>query len=449
MKTTGKYPIQGLLGQGGMSRVYLVLHPGDDKLAALKHFAPHPTLVNLISRERAASLFISEAKRLATLRHPHIVDIIDSDIGPPDLFYTMEYHPSNLGIVMGEYWRTEAPSRQLPVDIALRYGMQICEGIAALHNAGIVHRDLKPFNILLTDADTVKICDFGLSRIRGERFPAPPTLKVGSPYYAAPEQVNDPDAADERSDIYAAGVILFRMVTGRLPETADRGAHRINPLLTPGWTAFLARATHPDRNRRFHSIDALQAALAERQADWEADRERVCRLDPAAIAAPRLPTPDLHLRTRSRKILNLAEARPCFGLNRLWEPAHYSGADFQRRRSDIVHDAVNKRSWQQSGSITPLDFQSARRYVDRLNRIRFGGLTGWRLPTINELLTLITGPPGIDRICTPSVFDPLQNNLWSSDRRAFTSAYYVSTDMGFVAWQDRRAHCHVRAVCSR
>src|SRR5690606_24166305 len=106
--------------------------------------------------------------------------------------------------------------------------------------------DIKPFNLLLTPQDSIKICDFGLSRLRGESFRGPSNLNVGSPYYAAPEQEKDPDTAGPMADLYPLGIMLYRMLTGRLPEHPPHDPRycppsRINPDLDAVWDTFIAR----------------------------------------------------------------------------------------------------------------------------------------------------------------------------------------------------------------
>ena len=155
---------------------------------------------------------------MAGLNHPNIVSIHDYDQDRGKRFYVMDFYANNLGTMMGESYTVESPSRPIPVDRAIGYTRQYLEGIRCLHDAGIVHRDIKPFNLLVTPRDTVKICDFGLSKLRGETDAGPGNLKVGSPYYAAPEQERDPNSVDERADLYPVGVMLYRMLTGRLPS---------------------------------------------------------------------------------------------------------------------------------------------------------------------------------------------------------------------------------------
>jgi serine/threonine protein kinase len=192
MKKIGKYEVCGLLGKGGMGTVYKVRMPVVGKVVALKLFRPHPNLVTLLGEEETRRYFVKEAITMAGLRHPNIVAIWDFH-GSKDLtFFVMEYFCNNLGLIIGETYRVEEPSRIVSVDKAIDYTRQILVGLSRLHQAGIIHRDIKPYNILVTDQNTVKITDFGLSKLRGEDFGKPSNLMVGSPYYAAPEQEEDP-----------------------------------------------------------------------------------------------------------------------------------------------------------------------------------------------------------------------------------------------------------------
>ena len=101
-----------------------------------------------------------------------------------------------------------------------------------MHHAGIIHRDIKPYNLLVTDHDTIKICDFGFSKVRGENFSGPPTLKFGSAWYAPPEQEDNPDSVDFSADLYAVGITLYRMLTGfyRILSCARHTAYLVDCL---------------------------------------------------------------------------------------------------------------------------------------------------------------------------------------------------------------------------
>jgi len=141
------------------------------------------------------------------------------------------------------------------------------------------------------------------------------------------------------------------------------------------------------------------------------------------------------------------EAQPVFGLDALWRPRVYAVAGHTTLSADIVFDSATHLIWQRAGSRYPYPWPQAHAYIQRLNDERFCGHDNWRLPTINELVTLLAPTPQIQDLCIAPPFDPLQRRLWSSDRRSFAAAYYVDVQLGFVGWQDLSAPYYVRAVC--
>jgi serine/threonine-protein kinase len=305
MRTVGRYEICGLLGRGGMGAVYKARLPELGKMVALKVLRPEETLEAVVGMEELTRRFRREARIMAALRHPHIAQVWDyAEEDAPH--FSMEYLCGNLGALMGETYRAEARTRRIAPDRAAAFAAQTLQALARLHHAGLLHRDVKPFNIMLTDADRVKLIDFGLSRLRGETGRAratamatgalasddaddgamPGTIKVGTPFYTAPEQEADPAAADRRADLYSVGVMLFRMLFGALPS--DGGARPGQPARVPegempdalaaGWNEFFARALARDPAERFADAGAMLAALDARVAEWRGALDAVCRL---------------------------------------------------------------------------------------------------------------------------------------------------------------------------
>ena len=448
MKKIGKYEVCGLLGKGGMGMVYKVRMPVVGKVVALKLLSPHPYLVTILGKEEIKKLFVTEAVTMAGLRHPNIVAIWDFHESEGLTFFVMEYFCNNLGVIIGETYRVEEPSRILSVDKAIHYTGQILQGLSRLHQAGIIHRDIKPYNILVTDQDTVKITDFGLSKLRGETFQGPSNLMVGSPYYAAPEQEEDPDQVDVRADLYPVGVMLYRMLTGELPINAFRKPSECNPDLDPDWDSFVHKATTKDREDRFESADKMLKALDQLEIGWEDKKERVCRMPTTDLSKKADPAPSRHtLRSKSIKVAP-QHAREVFGTDARWRPASYMANDFTVNQGGTVTDQATGLIWQQAGSDHPMTWHEAHDYVERLNQTRFAGHAGWRLPTVNELMSLLTDVPRVGDLCIEPIFDQNERWLWSSDRRSFVAAWYVSVDLGYISWQDFSCYYYVRAVCS-
>jgi serine/threonine protein kinase len=457
MKQIGKYRIRGLLGKGGMGRVYKVTLPVVDKIVALKALQPDPLLVRLMGAESIRHLFIDEAIILGRLRHPNIVALLDYDTAGERPYYTMEYYAHNLGDMLGESFQAELASRPLDPDRALDYTAQILRGLACLHHAGIVHRDIKPFNVLITEYERLKICDFGLSKLHGERYGGPDNLNVGSPFYAAPEQERDPDNAGPSADLFAVGVMLYRMLTGHLPPEGGGCAEpvaRFNPDLDSRWDGFIARATAFDPARRFQTAAQMQNALADLERHWEVQKARHCALPMAADVQTPQEQPQgsgsrrrIELRTAPIKVRADA-AKAVFGLDDLWRPRIYLTpklkVDGQYRIVDGDHGLI----WQQGGSPYPLDWQTAHQAIAALNQSRFAGRHDWRLPTMAELLTLVLPPAQGRRICQAPLFNPRQKWLWSADTKSFQAAWLVNLELGYAGWTDKSSRLYFRAVCA-
>ena len=449
MKKIGKYEVCGLLGKGGMGLVYKVRMPVIGKIVALKLLAPHPNLVELLGEEEVRRRFVSEAVTMASLRHPHIVSIWDFHDTPELTFFVMEYYCNNLGLIMGETYRVENPSRMLSVDKAIDYIHQILVGLSRLHQAGIIHRDVKPYNIMVTDQDAVKIGDFGLSKLRGEAFRGPDNLMVGSPYYAAPEQEEDPNQVDCRADLYPVGMMLYRMLAGELPIDGFKSLAESNPDLDAAWDGFVLKAVAEERESRFATAKEMLEALNDLQVAWEAKKEKVCEMPPAGM--PKSTGKDLSeqaLRSRSVKV-DPQQARAVFGADALWRPVHYVINDFQENSDGTVTDKATGLLWEQAGSDYPMTWHEAHGYIEQLNRGRFAGSANWRLPTTDELMSLLTPAPRAADLCIEPIFDQGKRWLWSSDRRSFVAAWYVSIDMGFISWQDFTCYYYVRAVSTQ
>ncbi len=446
MKYIGKYAIRGLLGRGGMGKIFKVEHLQIGKIYALKLLDPDPLLVTLMGRDKIRKMFKTEAVTIAGLRHPNIVEIMDYDESDDKPYYLMEYYVNNLGVIIGEASRTEQASRIINIEKAIRYTRQTLNGLHCMHHAGIIHRDIKPYNLLVTDHDTIKICDFGLSKLRGEKFEGPSSLKFGSAWYAPPEQEDHPDSVDCSADLYAVGITMYRMLTGTLPEDGCQPVSRFNADLDDAWDDFLQKAIAPRPAARYLSAAEMLADLKLLQAAWEIKKEQLCRL-PELNNTDNAGAPITRLTPRSSPVkVNPHSAKDTFALDDLWRPARFLQNEFELNPDGTVADRATGLVWQQSGSEFPLSWSRAKDYIQELNASRFAGSSTWRLPTIDELVTLLTDLPHGEDYCIEPVFDQRQKRIWSCDRRSFVAAWYVSIDLGYVAWQDFTAYYHVRAV---
>lgn len=449
----GRYEIRGLLGRGGMGAVYKAAMPVTGQIVALKVLKPAEIMVDLVGMDELADMFFAEASTMASISHRNIAAVLDVDGGGETLpHFTMEYFCGNLGVLMGEIYEVEKPSRRLGVETSIHIGRELLAGLDRLHYEGVIHRDIKPFNVMLAEEEggpgQVKLIDFGLSKLRGERTRGHKGMVVGSPYYTAPEQEADPDAADARSDIFSVGVTIYRMLTGTLPaedRTKQPSLCEIHADLDCRWDDFFERALARRPEERFPDCTTAIAELDALEAVWRERKEATCS------GADLLFEPERHDAGWTPRVMpvktGLRTARTTFDLDELWRPNEYGPGEFVDNNDNTVTDRASGLVWEKYGSRYPLTWDRAHAHVDRLNRNQYAGRTDWRLPTIDELTTLFTGRTEPGDFCLESAFDPRKARLWSADTKAFTAAWYADAELGFVWWQDRTCRFFARAVC--
>ncbi|MGH3453330.1 MAG: Stk1 family PASTA domain-containing Ser/Thr kinase [Nocardioidaceae bacterium] len=250
----GRYRIEARIARGGMATVYTAIDTRLGRSVAVK--VMH---TGLGSDEDFASRFVREAQSAARLNHPSVVAVFDQGDDDGVVYLVMEYVE---GQTLRQLLDNEAP---LPPQRAVALLEQILIAVSAAHDAGLVHRDLKPENVLLATSGQVKVADFGLARAVSATTMATATsgVLVGTVSYLAPELVLH-QGADARSDVYACGVVLYEMLTGRKPhegETPIQVAYKhvhedipmpsaVRPELPPYLDALVARATARERDLR-------------------------------------------------------------------------------------------------------------------------------------------------------------------------------------------------------
>ena len=215
------YDVLGTLGRGGMGVVFRARQRALDREVALKVLPVYGEAAGDRGPSRPAGFterFEREARALARLQHPGIVQVFDSGSSADGwCFLAMEYVDGvNLRHVLGD--------RRLAPKEALAIVPQICDALQYAHDHGVVHRDIKPENVLLAKDGRVKLADFGLAKLVADArgAPAGPDLthtghSMGTPVYMAPEQIERPGDVDHRADIYSLGVVFYEMLTGELP----------------------------------------------------------------------------------------------------------------------------------------------------------------------------------------------------------------------------------------
>jgi serine/threonine-protein kinase len=261
------YRVIRLMGAGGMGSVYEVEHIELGRRYVLKSL-----LCTLTSRKDLIARMRNEWRALGQLDHRNIVDVVNAgatSTGVP--YYVME-------LLVGETVRDRlAREERLAVSEAVRIAQGVLLGLDAAHEIGIIHRDVKPANVFLTREKLVKVLDFGVAQVReysGPKITAK-GLAIGTPRYMSPEQALG-ETADARSDVYAAGLLLYEMIVGEGPfddvteQSAQMQAHlnRIPPKLhekafaPPGLSEIVARALEKEPAQRFASGREMATALA-------------------------------------------------------------------------------------------------------------------------------------------------------------------------------------------
>ena len=436
MKQIGRYQIIRKLGKGGMGSVFKGIVPMIDKVVAIKLLDPFEAMLDIIGEKKLKEIFIYEAQTMAALRHPAIVQVWDYDEdaqGRP--FIVMEYLCNNLGDMIGENFAVEDSSRIIQPEKVIEYGQQILAGLSYLHHNGIVHRDIKPYNILITDEDTIKICDFGMALVEGIAFNGPSMMQIGSPYYTPPEQSREPNSVDGRADLFSTGVLLYRMLTGKLPGMQAFSLSLVNPLYDRNWDDFFAKALKWNPDERFETADAMQDALTDLRLHYQTQQQN---------NALHTPLPKKRINLRTEPVHSDSNATTLFGVNNLFRPTVETVGHLSLK-GDIIHDHTTSLLWQQAGSQYPIAWQEAEIYVAQLNRQHFSGKNDWRLPTINELLSLFAT---LTDTQTTSGFDLSKNRIWSCDQYSNHDRWLVNFDMGYAGSQDMNCFNYVRAVCS-
>ncbi|MDP3158032.1 MAG: protein kinase [Archangium sp.] len=282
LRTLGPWELQSLLGEGAMGQVFLGKHSLLGRQAAIKVLRPEQ-----YQREDLIQRFFQEARSVNQINHEHIVEIsdfgkeLDADGKPTAVYFVME-------LLHGETLGARIAKGALTIERALHVTRQLASALAAAHRLGVVHRDVKTDNVFLIkrqgDAEYVKVLDFGVAKLTQPTSAAPTVSTmdgaiIGTPTSMSPEQASG-GVVDQRADIYAVGVLLYLMLSGRLPIDADNFGKLIALLLTkpppplppknplgetipPELAAVVMQCLEKDPAKRPQSMDELIEALTE------------------------------------------------------------------------------------------------------------------------------------------------------------------------------------------
>jgi tetratricopeptide (TPR) repeat protein/predicted Ser/Thr protein kinase len=264
-ENVGPYRIIEQLGQGGMATVFKAYHPALDRYVAIKVL--HPAFKedpNFLAR------FQREARIVAKLEHPHIVPVYDFSEHKGMAYLVMRY-------VEGKTLKAYLTGEPLPPERILEILKPVAEALAYAHEQGVLHRDIKPSNVMLTPEGGIFLTDFGLARMaQSGESTLSQDMMIGTPQYMSPEQAKG-EEVDERTDIYSLGVVLFEMLTGRVPFSADTPyavihdhiytplplPTTIKPDISPALERVVLKALAKEKDDRYQKVNDLAMGLED------------------------------------------------------------------------------------------------------------------------------------------------------------------------------------------
>jgi serine/threonine protein kinase/tetratricopeptide (TPR) repeat protein len=265
----GRYQIIEELGKGGMGKVYRVLDKKLNEEVALKLIKPE-----IASDKQTLERFKNELKLARKVSQKNVGRMFDMGEETGIHYITMEY-------VSGEDLKSFIRRvGQLPVGKALAIAKQLCEGLSEAHGIGIVHRDLKPSNIMIDKEGNARIMDFGIARSAEGKKITGAGVMIGTPEYMSPEQVEGKEV-DQRSDIYSLGIILYEMLTGRLPFEADtpfavgvkhkseipKSPKEFNPQIPDTLSSVILKCLEKDKSERYQNAGEIKSELERLEQD--------------------------------------------------------------------------------------------------------------------------------------------------------------------------------------
>ena len=257
-----RYELQEMIGSGGMAVVYRALDNRLNRLVAVKIMRPE-----LAKNDKFRVRFQTESRAIAKLSHPNIVGVYDVSHTDNIEYIVMELVE---GITLKQYMNEHGP---LDAATALSFSTQIAKALSHAHSKGIVHRDIKPQNILVVGEETIKVADFGIANLQSE-VPDVENEAIGSVHYISPEQAKGLPV-DERSDIYSLGIVMYEMLSGRLPFDGDDDRtialkhlsavptplREIVPSIPEPLVTIVRKAMQPTLEKRYQKADELVADL--------------------------------------------------------------------------------------------------------------------------------------------------------------------------------------------
>jgi len=363
-----RYKVEGTLGQGGMGAVLLATDTRLGRKVAIKRI-----LGEAARSKTAITRFLTEAKAIAALNHPNIIQIYDYGRAKDGPFLIME-------LVDGGSLADVCTAGAMPAERAIEVICQVCDGLATAHDQGIVHRDIKPANILLNRAGAPKLTDFGLAKAEATDHGMTMTGAVmGTPDFMPPEQRRDAALVDHRSDLWSLAAAFYQTLTGRSPKIVR--LHEAPQALQ----AVLAKALEDEKDDRYQSAAEFRAAIRS-ATEKPARRQVPTATELTAGECPRCHEPNESHRKFCRNPECAASLRvPCLAQTCGHEMPVWDKVcpECGARQPELVSANANELTARQEAAerdLANFDFAAAAAIADSLSQItdiRFGDFQEW------------------------------------------------------------------------
>lgn len=247
-----RYTVLEVIGRGGMGCIYKVYDNTLKEEVALKTLLPQYVQDKLV-----VDRFFNEARIARQLSHPGIVRVHDIGLADSSVYISME-------LLKGQSLRSMmdkmGPGRRIPLKSTLQLMIQLCTALEYAHQF-TVHRDIKPENVMILPNGTVKLMDFGISKLMTNQNLTATSVIMGTPHYMSPEQIKDSRNVDARADVYSIGVMLYEILTGNLPTGIPKPASQIIKDLPPSLDPIVEKCVEPEPINRYQNVSDLKQAL--------------------------------------------------------------------------------------------------------------------------------------------------------------------------------------------
>lgn len=247
-----RFSVIQLIGRGGMGSIYKVHDNILGETVAVKTL-----LAQFASDKALVERFLNEARIARRLSHPNIVRMHDIGTAGETIYISMELLS---GRSLREVLESMSPGQRLPISEVLRIFDELCQALEYAHQYTI-HRDIKPENVMVTGDGTVKLMDFGISKLMANTRLTQASMVMGTPFYMSPEQLRNSRDVDARADIFSVGVMLYEVLTGNLPSGVPKPASQMMEDIPPALDAIVAKCVEPDPENRFQSASDLRKAI--------------------------------------------------------------------------------------------------------------------------------------------------------------------------------------------